>query len=61
MANKKGYTTEVAGLPNCDFCSKTARFDAKTRFGSWAYMCNECFRVHGIGLGIGKGQRLIKI
>lgn len=30
-------------VPTCDFCKKVpAIFDAPTKFGSWAYMCEEC-------------------
>ncbi len=27
--------------------------------GPWAIMCNECHKVYGVGLGIGKGQRFV--
>lgn len=49
---------------NCDFCKMEglevqAQFDGKTVHGPWAYMCNAHFGVMGIGLGTGRGQRLI--
>lgn len=48
----------------CALCSNDNRretmFDAKTKLGPWAYMCEECFKDHGIGLGLGKGHRLKK-
>lgn len=44
---------------NCDICGKLARYDGRTTGGSWAYMCEECFIEHGVGLGTGKGQKLI--
>lgn len=56
----------VAKLPECDIHKYVlgtpgvpAAFDGKTRQGPWANMCPGCFPVHGIGLGTGKGQRLI--
>jgi hypothetical protein len=52
-------TTIVDRRPQCDMCRKAeAQFDAKTIVGSWAYMCLPCYKVYGIGLGTGKGQRL---
>jgi hypothetical protein len=45
-------------LPKCDFCKREANYDGKTIYGVWAYMCKGCFKIYGIGLGLGKGQRL---
>ena len=58
------YTAIVAELPQCNFCEEqgyevTARYDAKTVQGPWAYMCGAHFIVFGTGLGLGIGQRLI--
>ncbi|WP_430788148.1 DUF4314 domain-containing protein [Actinoplanes sp. G11-F43] len=56
------YVTE---LPPCDIhraMSDTvipAGFDGSTRLGPWAYMCDGCFKAYGLGLGVGRGQRLI--
>lgn len=36
-----------------------AAYDGKTVHGPWAYMCARCFIDHGIGLGTGRGQRLL--
>ena len=36
-----------------------ARYDGKTTSGPWGYMCERHFRTDGVGLGLGKGQRLI--
>ena len=44
----------------CDFCDRPAEYDGKTRDGPWAYMCERDFKIHGIGLGTGMGQRLIQ-
>ena len=45
---------------HCDMCdSPNAIYDGKTKLGSWAYMCNQCFKIWGVGLGTGKGQILI--
>lgn len=57
---------EVDKLPLCDFCDqdgvkRAAYADGKLNFGtSWAYMCKPHFNVYGIGLGLGKGQKLVK-
>lgn len=51
---------KVATLPKCDLCKNTALYDAKTKMGPWAYLCNRCFRRFGLfKLGIGYGQKLI--
>lgn len=54
---------KVRELPNCDFCKMDgvetpAKYDGKTKAGSWANMCQEHFEEFGIGLGLGKGQML---
>ena len=53
----KQRTTD--NIVSCDYCKKTAHYDAKTDLGCWAYMCHHCFNNHGIGLGLGLGQKLI--
>ena len=57
--NKKGTEVEMDAMPTCDFCHKVAGYDGQTKMGSWAYMCEEHFEMYGIGLGIGRGQRLV--
>ena len=57
--NKEGTEVEMGAMPTCDFCSKTAGYDGKTKMGAWAYMCERCFQRHGVGLGVGRGQRLV--
>ncbi|MFY1674024.1 DUF4314 domain-containing protein [Plantactinospora sp. WMMB334] len=57
--------TYVIELPSCDIhrtLSGTvvpAGYDGATRFGPWAFMCDGCFLAFGLGLGVGRGQRLI--
>jgi hypothetical protein len=53
-------------LPNCDICARQgktrkARYDAATRWGPWAYMCNTCWFMDAASreLGTGIGQELI--
>jgi len=54
------YIAKVTEFPTCDICGqKDAVVDGKTTFGSWAYMCDDCFKAYGRGLGIGKGQILV--
>lgn len=50
---------EVVNLPNCDFCGEVANYDARTKVGPWANMCQSCFENFGVGLGLGAGQRLV--
>ncbi len=51
-------SVKVESLPSCDFCGKQAEYDAATKFGPWANMCESDFKVHGVGLGTGRGQKL---
>lgn len=57
--------TQILMIPHCDLCrlvdsgDRDAAYDGKTQAGPWAYMCEEHFKVHGTGLGIGRGQRLV--
>lgn len=52
---------EVGALPECDCCGETAHYDAKTTAGPWAYLCAVCLDQHGVGLGVGCGQRLVVV
>ena len=59
-----GDTAYIFKAVDCDFCNMLglkveANYDGKTVDGPWAYMCNEHFAARGIGLGTGRGQRLI--
>lgn len=58
--------TIVDEIPKCDFArlhsaslDTAATVDGKTMFGFWANMCEQHFRIYGVGLGLGKGQRLV--
>lgn len=54
--------TVVSEKKECDFCNdgETAKYDGKTVLGGrWAYMCKAHFEKYGVGLGTGKGQKLI--
>jgi ribosomal protein L37AE/L43A len=56
---------KVSEIPNCDFCAQEgkttpAAYDGKTTQGPWANMCLLHFGQYGVGLGTGKGQKLIK-
>lgn len=54
--------TKLRELPICNLCNlKKAKYDGKTKIGAWAYMCNTCFKLYGIGLGTGRGQKLIPV
>ena len=60
----KAHTeVKVPELPKCDFCKRSGKdaeaiYDGKTIFDAWGYMCQEHFDLYGMGLGLGKGQRL---
>lgn len=41
-------TVYMEGFPTCNFCNKLAKYDAPTKLGPWAYLCQECFNDHGI-------------
>jgi hypothetical protein len=69
-AEPDGTWTWVDSLPNCDLCAydvkegradegSPAFADAATVMGSWAYVCEKHFRTHCLGLGVGRGQRLV--
>lgn len=59
-SNPGGTEVYVEKLPMCDFsCGRQALYDGRTKQGPWAYMCEEHFKQHGVGLGTGRGQRLI--
>ncbi len=53
--------TEWAGPRVCDFCRQTIHgilYDARTKSGPWATMCQGDFDIYGVGkLGTGQGQR----
>lgn len=40
---------DMRDLPNCDFCGAVAKYDAPTRTGQWAYMCEICLKKYGRG------------
>ena len=53
----------MGDLPEtCDVCNRKidATFvDGKTQQGPWGILCLRCHKVHGCGLGTGKGQRYV--
>jgi len=57
---KDNIIVKVIELPKCDFCEVQAYVDGKTKIGIWANMCKTCFKKHGVGIGLGKGQYLEK-
>lgn len=59
-----GDTAYILHPEYCDLCKSQglqvqAVYDGKTIHGPWAYMCEEHFGALGVGLGTGRGQRLI--
>lgn len=54
----------VTHIPDCDLCAlqgmKTpAAVDGKLKSGQWANMCLSHFGELGVGLGTGRGQKLV--
>ena len=49
-------------MESCDMCqTKTAKYDARIpAVGSWANVCEDCFKKYGCSLGVGKGSLLDK-
>ena len=48
------------GSTKCDICGcdiTTELVDGMTNMGPWAVMCPKCHRIHGVGLGAGRGQK----
>ena len=58
---RKHESVVVDALPPCDFDAGhgPASYDAKSKAGPWGYMCEACYAAHGLGLGLGIGQKLI--
>lgn len=57
-------TARVLRRPDCDVCKQNnlttpAEYDGKTVHGPWANMCGPHFELIGVGLGTGRGQRLL--
>lgn len=61
MKTKDLTETQVVEMPKCNICGDEAVYDGKTVMGPWSYMCQDDFEFFGVGLGTGKGQRLILI
>jgi len=53
-------TIEKDTLPQCDFCERDAEYDAPTKDGPWAYMCEHHFRVHASANAPALGTKLVK-
>ena len=46
----------------CRLCEQQeATIDGRTNAGPWTYMCDNCHKTYGVGLGLGKGQILANI
>lgn len=62
MENSDQDIAYVHEVQHCDFCkpenTTPATYDGKTKYGSWAFMCDIHFKLYGCGLGLGRGQKL---
>ena len=54
----KHTKTKLGSPVQCNFCDRTAEYDGRTIYGPWAYMCKAHYQMYGVGLGLGKGQRI---
>jgi hypothetical protein len=56
---------DIIKIPRCDFCMAQgiitdALYDGCTKNGhTWANMCQLHYQMNGVGVGLGRGQRLI--
>ena len=44
----------------CQICGEALTegwIDGRTKEGPWGNMCPKCHAIHGVGIGLGKGQR----
>lgn len=46
----------------CDICkvelaNRVHFIDGRTKTGSWGLLCTACHKMHGVGLGTGRGQK----
>jgi hypothetical protein len=44
----------------CEICRQPLKdffYDGRVFTGAWAIMCQGCFVLFGVGLGLGKGQK----
>lgn len=57
---KKQWTDEVPAEDDFGYPIKDEFIDGQTKYGQWATMTPESFKVHGVGLGFGKGQHYKK-
>mgnify|MGYP001602994687 CR=1 FL=1 len=55
MKNKWYGPAELCDI--CDGVLAKVFIDGKTHKGPWAVMCDPCHRLHGVGIGLGKGQK----
>src|SRR5215468_3084063 len=56
---KRFYTGAPATCDICDGSFDGTMIDGRTKSGRWACMCEACFDVDGVGLGIGNGQKYV--
>lgn len=40
MGNREAVVPE---LPKCDICGQEAHYDARTKLGFWANLCDDCY------------------
>lgn len=70
LPHEKQFESEAANevemdeIPNCNYPhgpdqTEPAEYDGKTTDGPWAYMCEVHFVLHGTGLGLGRGRKLV--
>lgn len=56
----KYWTGNVNSTDDCGYDITDEFIDGKTTLGPWAIMNPTSFKIHGIGLGTGLGQRYRK-
>ena len=63
---KKGHEVLMTRIPTCDVCEYEdakpgvpAAYDARTKMGPWANVCEAHFKSHCYGTGLSRGQKFI--
>ena len=63
MSDNKQIYWASAVTKNCQACGRvlhSAFYDARLKDGVWGIVCDPCFQIRGVGLGVGRGQRYTK-
>lgn len=57
---KRWLSTPPKKCDICEIAIDDVFIDGATSSGPWAFMCEDCHHFHGMGLGLGRGQRFVR-